>query len=507
MKNKILLYQPTISSHAFISPLALLAIGNSLLEENYEVEIVDANLNEQAHEAVLSQGLEVLFIGITAMVGAQIKDGVNLARKIRERFPGLPIVWGGWFPSVAYNQFLQEGAADYVVIGQGETTIKELADAIKTGGEKDRIPGIALKKDGKFIKTPDRPLTDLNQLPLPSYDLIDADVYIKKQEEIPHGQFRNTYRKVYGVEPSNCRTLFLSTSYGCPNNCSFCCSPEVCRRKWKGLSGENLAAAVERLQKKYDLGFIWFMDAEFFVDKKRVMTFCREILKRKVKIHWDPDGVCARDLAKLSEAELSLLKEAGCLSLFIGAEAAALETLKKLKKEHTPPEIVEEAVAKALEHKIIPRVSFLLGTPGESESSILETIDFSCKLKLRHPLSDIILLYFVPLPGTAFYEESLKLGFVPPASLAGWADKIYLKISVKHSIVSELREKHASMAKNIKHRFAPWASCDKEKLCLPEKILKKVCTFRLQHSLYRYPVDYWALKTVAKLYKRLLPSQ
>ena len=122
MRLKIVLYNPY--AVFFTMPLALMAIGSELDPEKYEVVVVDARLERDARAAVLSQLEGALCFGVTVLTGAPIADAINMSRAVKQARPDLPVVWGGWHPSMFARECLEESAVDAVVRGQGEATLR-----------------------------------------------------------------------------------------------------------------------------------------------------------------------------------------------------------------------------------------------------------------------------------------------------------------------------------------------------------------------------------------------
>src|SRR6202158_3599763 len=126
MKRRVVLYNPYAEFHTM--PLALLAIGSHLDRERYEPVIVDARLETDAAGAVLRAAEGAVCIGVTVLTGAPIRDAVRVSRAVKARYPELPVVWGGWHPSMFGGECLDEPSVDATVQGQGEVTFAEAVD-------------------------------------------------------------------------------------------------------------------------------------------------------------------------------------------------------------------------------------------------------------------------------------------------------------------------------------------------------------------------------------------
>src|SRR5215813_8889400 len=128
---KIVLYNPY--AVFFTMPLALLAIGSELDPERYEVIVVDGRLEPDSEQAVLSQLDGAVCLGVTVLTGAPISDALRISRMAKRARPDLPVVWGGWHPSMFGRECLADESVDVSVRGQGEETFAEIVQRLEAG--------------------------------------------------------------------------------------------------------------------------------------------------------------------------------------------------------------------------------------------------------------------------------------------------------------------------------------------------------------------------------------
>lgn len=138
---KIVLYNPRAVFYTM--PLALLAVGSALDPRRYRVRIIDGRLERDPVRAVLEETEDALCLGITVLTGAPIRDALHVSRAVRARRPDLPIVWGGWHPSLFPAETLDEPAVDITVQGQGEVTFAEVVERLGYGAGIDALEGVA----------------------------------------------------------------------------------------------------------------------------------------------------------------------------------------------------------------------------------------------------------------------------------------------------------------------------------------------------------------------------
>lgn len=185
--GKIVLIYPTTGMDVFgINvglPLACLYLGTVLQEAGYRVELIDERITETFEQDVADviNKETPLFVGISSMTGMQIRGGLKAAKTIRAVNPNLPIVWGGVHPTLCPDSTLKDPLCDIIVKGEGEITIVELADCLRTGGDLSQVAGIGFKEGQKLNYGPYRPMIeDLDVIPRPDYDLIPMEHYFTR---------------------------------------------------------------------------------------------------------------------------------------------------------------------------------------------------------------------------------------------------------------------------------------------------------------------------------------
>jgi len=138
-RHKVVLYNP--QAVFFTMPLALLAIGSELDPDVYEVITIDARLEADAQGTVLSHIEDALCVGITVLTGAPISDALEISRAVKRARPDLPVVWGGWHPSMFASECLLEPSVDVTVRGQGEETFAEIVQRLARAAHWRVVPG------------------------------------------------------------------------------------------------------------------------------------------------------------------------------------------------------------------------------------------------------------------------------------------------------------------------------------------------------------------------------
>ena len=237
MPGRVVLFFPSYYSDEAAPPLALIHLAAPLVEKGYEVRIVDSAVTPDCAGAVLREAEGALALGISMVTGPMIVQGVAVARAVRERFPGLPIVAGGWHASILPEQTLRAPYIDAVVKGQGELTFLEIVERYARG-ERDLegVRGALFKRDGRVVRNPERGYTDINALPRRPFELVPFEPYARKCE--------------------GTRWILYCTSHGCPWDCSYCSNASVYGRNWKPLLPETAVREMAELARRYELTWV-----------------------------------------------------------------------------------------------------------------------------------------------------------------------------------------------------------------------------------------------------------
>jgi anaerobic magnesium-protoporphyrin IX monomethyl ester cyclase len=402
--TKVILYFPdTLENLTMISPpLPLLAIGAYLEKEGIEVAIYDKRIDKNAHEKILSALHESLAVGITSLTGPQIADGIELSRKIKETNPGIPVVWGGWHPSLLPHQTLSNPYIDFVARGQGEITFTELLRALQNKSSLSSISGLLFKQDGKIIDNGVRELVDINNFPFLAYHLID----IKKYPGRP-----STPSAVHAT---------IRTQQGCPYRCEFCAEPIVYKRKSVRYTPQRTVDEVEKLVKDYGITEISFQDPTFVLSLNHLQEFCNEMIRRGLNVKWTATARYTT-IAKMNDEMMDLLKESGCDMLHPGVEAGSQEMMDYIKKDQKLDRLMD-CVEKLARYKIRGLYSFIIGIPGEPEGEISKVFQLVKQIKEKDPEAIVPVNFYTPYPISSLYHKAIEQGFEEPQTLEGWKD-------------------------------------------------------------------------------------
>jgi len=356
---KIILTRPNYNSHLITPPLGLGYLAAYLKSRGHDVKLIDGLNLEINNSQIAARCADSDIVGIYCLSAyfPQVKD---LSRRLKAINKTVAI--GGPHASVLPELTLKETGADFAVIGEGEITLSELVDALAKKQRTDLIPGVFSAGSTQFIKRAF--IRDLDTLPFPDWEQMDPRAYKKA----PHGGLV----KRFPVAP-------VTTTRGCPYECTFCASPRLWERTIRYRSPENIVSEISYLVKNFAVKEIHFEDDNLTLKKEHIEEICNLLIEKKLDICWAaPNGI---RVDTVTEETLDLMKKSGCYFLAFGIESGNQEILRNAKKK-TQLKTIENAVRMASRKGIITQGFFIFGLPGETKKTVRESIDFAKRIGL-----------------------------------------------------------------------------------------------------------------------------
>lgn len=366
-------------------PLGLAYLAAVLVKNGHEVNIIDAAVLNYHHEQIVSHIRRYTpdLIGITS-VTPNYATTLGLASRLKKEFD-LPILIGGPHVTALVEETMRNHCYDFAVLGEGELTVLQLIDTIQNNGDLSMVKGIAYRHEGQLIKTPPRPyVEDLDTLPFPARNLLPE---LSNYKPTP-----SAYR--------NIPQATMITSRGCPYHCAFC-DRSVFGNRYRARTARNVVDEMELLVNEHGAREIRFWDDTFNVDQKRVFAICEEILNRKLDVTW----TCLGRVNHMNEDLLEAMAKAGCWQVDYGIESGNQAILNGIMKGQTL-DMVQRVVELTHKAGIGVRGFFMLGLPGENESTMRDTIGFAKSLDLTSAVFHIT----TPFPGTELFKIATKTG-------------------------------------------------------------------------------------------------
>jgi radical SAM superfamily enzyme YgiQ (UPF0313 family) len=456
MKQKVVLYNPVADYYTM--PLALLAIGSHLDRDRYDPIIVDGRLETDPVAAVGKAVEGALCLGITVLTGAPIRDAIRVSRAVKSTQPDLPVIWGGWHPSMFGEECLDEPSVDVTVQGQGEVTFMDLADRFQARSSLDGCAGSMYRaSDGRIVKNGARPLEDINTFKTHDYSLLDVPRYyhLKGKPQLDY-----------------------IASQGCRFRCAFCADPFVFERRWVGISPERIGEEIESLWRRYQFTDVNFQDETFFTSAPRVQAIAEQFISRRLPISWAAT-MRADQCSRMADSVLETCKRSGLRRVLVGVESGSPEMLKRIQKDITVEQVITTA-ERCLKLGIRARFPFIVGFPDEDEASVNATLELVKRLRAMSPEFEVVIFYFKPYPGSAITQDAVRRGFTLPRSLDEWSDFDY--VGSKGPWVS-------SQKYRLIERFKFYQDLAWKRVPGWQKPLQGLARWRCRHHAYSFPVE------------------
>jgi radical SAM superfamily enzyme YgiQ (UPF0313 family) len=441
--------------------------------------------------------------GSSCILGYQVWDGARVARAVRTRFPKLPLIWGGWFPSAIPELYLNSEICDAVAVGQGEITFRDFLAAVQSCGGPgpaldkalEAVQGLALLRDGRVLFTGRRETVHLDDLPEPSFHLIELPKYYDLQRRTARfgHRVRNRLPPPHHLEGRPFRGFSYFSSFGCPEPCSFCCSPEIAGRRWVALDAGVLVERLAEIHRRDPFDVLRFQDANFGVARKRMVEFCTGLLDKGLNISWN-GTIEIKQICQYDRDALRLMKRSGNHLMWFGAEAATEETQRLMRKGIKEGQ-TDEAMRRMHELDIKSGLTYIIGYPGETVESMYETIHEAALMKTKYPSCSVEVFPYRPIPGSEFWQPSVEQnGYPVPETFEQWGRFFDYKFNswwgpIPHDV------------QTVWARFtqmAPWFDGLAGGKGPVSRLLRRSAGVRLRNRLWKAPVEFQAFDLIRR---------
>jgi radical SAM superfamily enzyme YgiQ (UPF0313 family) len=326
---------------------------------------------------------------------------------------------GGWWASVVPEMQLDTGLYDAICLGQGELTFREIVSAVESGASLEGVAGLMLKRDGEYVRTAPRRLAGWNELLDTPWHLIDIAPY--RDAQLQARPEREAARMITppGFNGRPVWGITYYSSFGCPEPCTFCCSPLVTGQRWLAMPAERMLDDLLGLHERWGFDCVRFYDANFGVHEQRVKAFCDGLIARGSPFQWHA-MLQTYSLLRWKPQTLAALSESGLYHAVIGAETGD-DAMHELVGKHSGSSDNLRTAELLDRIGVASLFSYILGYPGESEESMMRTLDECRQIAATRELARPMAWPFSPLPGTALYAKAVERGFRPPQTLAEWS--------------------------------------------------------------------------------------
>ena len=371
-------------NEGFFQPLGILYLASYLKwhKKDCEILIIDAAAEGLDHSQIgrRIESFSPDIVGISCWTFSLI-DSIKTAREAKARMPHLLVCLGGPHATIYPRETVSFKEVDFVITGDGEYPFAELLRQLSSGRDFDRVPNLYYKKNGNIEKSPLIHIEkNLDGLPCPDRTLVPMKNY---HSIIDKGESITT----------------MITSRGCPFQCRFCFQQNT------GWRYREIPGIIEEMQQCVSLGIknFFIFDETFTVNKKRVLSLCDEIIRRKIGINWS----CRSRVDTIDEEIMGRLKKAGCSRISFGVESASEKVLKQLNKKINISR-VKDVFRLAKKKGLITLADFMIGCPGEDKDATSETVKLALELNPDYVQFSLFTLF----PATELYKEALEKGIV-----------------------------------------------------------------------------------------------
>lgn len=362
-------------------PLGFVYLAGAARQAGIIAEIYDAMSKDHGYPEIERRFRASApdYVASTAITSS-ITDAIRTLESAKDVNPAVVTILGGVHPTFMYEEVLKASPGiDFIVCGEGETTLQELLTALEAGDDPATVPGIAFRQGDEIVKTPKRcPMESIDGLPA-AWDLLDWSDYS------------------YFVLPGS-RLGAISTSRGCDRDCAFCSQQRFWERLWRARDPQKVAVEVEHLHAAYGINVFLITDEYPTKDRERWETFLDLMIARELPVHFlmetrTPDILRDRDI-------IWKYHKAGIIHICIGIESADPAALALIGKESDMDE-AKRAIDSIREQGIVAEASFILGFPGETKKSVDQTLNLAQALDL----DNVQFLAFTPWPYSGIHED------------------------------------------------------------------------------------------------------
>lgn len=380
-------------------PLWLSYAAGVLDKKGHELKLLDAPAKCLTKEETLKQMKEFnpqLVVIDTST--PSINSDLDFTKRIKETIPRVKTCLVGTHVSVTVSEILPEKEAyvDFIARHEYDYTLPEVAEAIEGKREFSDVLGISYCVNGELKENKNRP-------------------YIENLDELPF--VSEVYKKYLDIEDYfyahvSFPTVSIFSSRGCPSKCFYCMYSQVMFGKaYRKRSAKNLFDEVVYIAKNFpQVKEILIDDDNFSVDQKNVQEFCKLMIEHKIKLKW----ICECRV-NLKYETMVLMRKAGCKLVVVGYESGSQKVLDGMHKGITI-EQSKKFDAAARKAKMRVHGCFMVGNPGETKETMLETLNFAKGLRMDTAQFFPLIVY----PGTEAWTWAKQNDYITAKNYDEW---------------------------------------------------------------------------------------
>lgn len=356
-------------------PYGIAYLMAMLETQNIEYGFVDMQVHKHTRKKIqqLTDKLPPPHIFSLSFLTEATSAAIAISDWIKENIPDAVVIWGGIHVTALPEDCLEQKSVDFVYIGEAEAVIVDIYQKLKKRKSIHDVPGIGYKKNSKYI---------INERAKPIINLDDIPI-------IPYHIFTPYKKYEFG---------YISTSRGCPYNCTFCNNNLTGIKKVRFKSTSRVIEELKLLIETYGCRDITFYDDNFLVNKWRLFDLCKKI--KENNLHKKAIFMFETRIKDVKPDLLACLYDAGFRTVFYGIETVSEHLLQTIGKTETKEEIIKAVqISKQIGYKVM--ANFLYFLPNEHKKDRKACVDFS----IKHNIDVVKFNNIVPYPGTSMYEK------------------------------------------------------------------------------------------------------
>jgi anaerobic magnesium-protoporphyrin IX monomethyl ester cyclase len=410
-----LIRPPAVESFRFSTgnitlPLGLAYIAAALEQANFGVNVIDAvALGPRIHTRYIRGYLvglrfgeilaripkDVDFIGITAVFTHEWPAITRLVRMIKQARPEVPVILGGEHVSAMPEFCLATCPADYLVLGEGEETIVELAQALVTGTPTQEIASVAYRQNGNVVVNPRRMRNrHIDDIPQPAWHLFDVQTYFEHH--------------FTGGTDLNAITIPILATRGCPYQCTFCAAPNMWTPTWIARDPVKVVDEIEFYYLTYGARNFPFQDLTAIIKKEWIIAFCTALINRDIPVAWQfPSGTRSE---AIDDQVADLLMRSNMINIAYAPESGSERTRKLIKKKMKTDTLLA-SIGCSIRRGLNVSLFMVLGFPHDTREDMKENLAF-IRTARAMGIVDMPIGLFMALPGTQLFEALYEQGKV-----------------------------------------------------------------------------------------------
>jgi len=325
-------------------------------------------------------------VGVSALFTTYVECAWQTALVVKKWLPDCKVVLGGHHPTMMPLDMMACEAVDFVIRGEGEAALLQLAKALKNGSALETVPGIVFRKpDGSIYQAAPALMDDPDAFPPPSLHHIKHNFYKRGKK----------------------RSAVIVTSRGCPLKCSYCCTGKDSFLRFRQKSVTSVLKEIENAVFNYDARFIDFEDENLSLNKHWFMTLLNALTDRLHNYDLELRAMNGLFPPSLDRDVIQAMQTAGFKTLNLGLCTTAKEQLRRFERPD-----VSTAFDRALnlaEAYDMQAMGYIIGSAPYQEAS--DTVSDLIYLAQRRVLAGLSVFY--PAPGSRDFQLTRDLGILP----------------------------------------------------------------------------------------------